>query len=99
MIGGYSLVAQVLNERITWPDNRTVTRQHVEGWVRRQTRNKAGDAPPAAVRTVKHPRRTQPQAVWDTADWVDWVLPGVPAAGAAWVFPELVPGRGAAVPA
>jgi hypothetical protein len=96
MIGGYSLVARVLNERINWPDGRTVTRQHVEGWVRRQTRNALGDAPPAAVRTVKQPKRTTAKQEWDTADWVDWVLAGVPSSGAKWVFPELIPGRGAA---
>ena len=99
MIGGYSLVAQVLNERIKWPDGRTVTRQHVEGWVRRQTRNTAGKPPPAPVRTNPEVRRGVRQGEWDTADWVDWVLDGVPAAGAKQVQPELVPGRRTAVPA
>lgn len=99
MIGGYSLVAQVLNERIKWPDGRTVTRQHVENWVRRQTRNAEGHAPPQPVRTDPAARRGVPAAVWDTADWVDWALEGVPGPGAIWVVPELVPGRRTAVPA
>jgi len=76
MIGGYSVVAAELN-RIFAPQP-PVSRQQVDRWSRRGTRNHDGQPPPGP--DVKHPDppRTQPRYEFDTAAWVTWFRAGVP---------------------
>jgi hypothetical protein len=87
--GGYSTVAAVLNADLDWPDGRTVSRQQIEAWHTRRTANKAGQLPPSAIDKRIEAARTYPVWIFETEDWVLWVLPGVPDRPPAlgWVFP------------
>jgi hypothetical protein len=88
LAGGYSVMAAVLNERYNWPDGRYVSRQQVEAWARRQTRNKAGERAPLPVRENPAALRTTPTKIYDAGHWVDWVAAGVPGPRRrGWVIP------------
>lgn len=77
MRGGYSVVAQALNDAYEWPDGRVVSRQSVENWHLDRTPNKARQLPPSPVATDPEAPRSQPYYIFDTDDWVDWVRAGV----------------------
>jgi len=84
------VIATVLNERLSWPDGRKVTRQQVDIWVKRATLNMAGEPPPDPVKNISDPKRTTPRRVWDTRAWVGWALSGVPNTGGHdWVLPAI----------
>lgn len=89
-LGGHAVIATVLNERLSWPDDRQVTRQQVYVWVKRATLNMAGEPPPDPVKDITGPKRTTPGRVWDTRAWIGWAISGVPRMGGqGWVLPGL----------
>jgi hypothetical protein len=89
MIGGYSVVALVMNTELIWPDRRVVSRQQVEAWHKRRTPNQLSQLPPSAITRNPAPARTSPTWVFETGDWLTWALAGVPGPRrAGWVVPR-----------
>lgn len=76
MIGGYSVVAGVLNQRFT--PQPPVSRSRVYHWYIRGTKNHAGQPPPQPVEERPDAPRTQARHVFDTEHWVVWFAAGIP---------------------
>jgi hypothetical protein len=98
MLGGYAVVAAVLNQRFA--PHPAVTRSRVYHWDVRRTLNHAGQRPPEPVELRPDALRTQPRRVFDTEHWVIWFRAGIPTAHATgWAhWAEISPGT-AGVPA
>lgn len=76
MIGGYSVIAGVLNQR--YCPQPPISRSRVYHWDVRRTRNHAGDRPPEPVEEHPDAPRTQPRRVFEIEAWVTWFAAGVP---------------------
>lgn len=76
MIGGYSLVAGVLNR--TFRPEPPIDRRQVAAWYQRGTYNRDGVESPRETEKRTQAKRTTPRLLFDTDAWVAWFRPGVP---------------------
>lgn len=88
--GGFSEVARQL--RREFPGQK-LTRQHIEGWSRRGTRNAAGQVFPSPARTVPDAPRRRPNRIFRIPEVIAWVAAGIPGPKhnqyrSEWVYPE-----------
>lgn len=76
MVGGYSDIAKVINERFA--PQPPIDRRQVASWYKRGTWNQARKPPPQPVRELASPKRTKPRYLFDTDAWAAWFAAGVP---------------------